>query len=243
MIAHYDTHGLNYTDLRKPDPRIAAMIRDALGDAKTILNVGAGAGSYEPTDMHVTAIEPSAKMIAQRPASDSTFIQGVAEKLPFDDKSFDTSMAALTIHHWADQAKGLREMRRVTRGNIVLLTFDPDIQNFWLFDYIPGLITHDDKQMPKLATYRQWLGDVEIKPVPVPHDCLDGFMSAYWRRPTAYLDPKIRAAISPFWALGDISDELSRLERDLKSGEWAKRYRHLLNLDSLDCGYRLIVNT
>ena len=241
MNAHYNTIGLNYADLRKPDPRIGAMIRNALGDAKTVLNVGAGAGSYEPTDLRVTAIEPSAEMIAQRPASDTTVIQGVAEDLPFEDQSFDASMAALTIHHWSDQAKGLREMRRVTRGNIVLLTFDPDVQSFWLFDYIPGLIALDDKQMPKLAAYREWLGDVKIMPVPVPYDCLDGFMSAYWRRPTAYLDPKVRAAISPFWALGDISEELLKLERDLESGEWAKRYQRLLNRDSLDCGYRLIV--
>lgn len=240
MNAHYDTIGLNYADLRKPDPRIAAMIRSALGDAETVLNVGAGAGSYEPTDMQVTAVEPSTEMIAQRPASDARIIQGVAEDLPFDDQSFDASMAVLTIHHWTDQAKGLREMRRVTRGNIAILTFDPDVQNFWLFDYIPGLIALDDKQMPKLADYGKWLRDVQISTVPVPHDCVDGFMTAYWRRPAAYLDPKVRAAISPFWALGDISEELRRLEQDLQSGAWDKRYAHINDLDALDCGYRLV---
>jgi ubiquinone/menaquinone biosynthesis C-methylase UbiE len=148
MTSRYDTIGINYSDLRKPDQRIAAVISAALDGAETVLNVGAGTGSYEPADRSVTAIEPSAEMISQRPASAAPVVQGVAEALPFDDDTFDASMAILTIHHWTDQAKGLAEMRRVTRGQIVLLTYDPTFRDFWLFDYFPELVALDDRQMP-----------------------------------------------------------------------------------------------
>ncbi|MCP5082921.1 MAG: class I SAM-dependent methyltransferase [Alphaproteobacteria bacterium] len=241
MAATYDTIGVNYADLRKSDARIEAAMAQALGSAKSVLNVGAGTGSYEPADRKVTALEPSAEMIAQRSAAAAAAIQGHAEDLPFDDKAFEASMAILTIHHWTNQQKGLSEMRRVTRGPVVLLTFDPDHRGFWLLDYIPELADLDDTQMPKLADYERWLGKVEISTVPVPHDCTDGFMAAYWRRPSAYLDPKIRAAISPFWALGDISRQLNKLAQDLDDGTWAKRYADVLALEEYDAGYRLVV--
>ncbi|MEK6540892.1 MAG: class I SAM-dependent methyltransferase, partial [Pseudomonadota bacterium] len=192
MTAIYDTIGIHYSNLRKPDARIAAQIWQALGNAQTVLNVGAGTGSYEPADRNVTAIEPSAEMIRQRGASAAPAIQGAAEELPFDDKSFDAAMAVLTIHHWTDKAKGLSEMRRVTRGPIVLLTFDPAHRGAWLNDYFPELVTLDDGQMPRMDAYSKWLGTVDISPVPIPHDCSDGFLYAYWRRPEAYLDPLIR---------------------------------------------------
>jgi ubiquinone/menaquinone biosynthesis C-methylase UbiE len=153
MHASYDTIGINYSDLRKPDSRIAAMIGQALGPAKTVLNVGAGAGSFEPADRQVTAIEPSIELIRQRGSSAATVIQGHAEDLPFDDNSFDASIAILTIHHWTDKEKGLKEMRRVTRGPVVLLTFDPAFRGQWLTDYFPELVTLDDAQMPKMAEY------------------------------------------------------------------------------------------
>ena len=242
MNSLYDTIGLNYADLRRPDPRIAQRIEDALGDAQNVLNVGAGAGSYEPSGRRITAVEPSAKMIAQRPPSDATVLQGSAEDLPFDDKSFDAAMAVLTIHHWSDKAKGVAEMRRVTRGKLVFLTYDPSFRDFWLLEYFPALITLDEGQMPKMADYETWLGDVSVSPVPIPHDCTDGFLAGYWRRPAAYLDERVRAAMSSFWALGDVSDGLARLERDLTSGEWERRYGHLMKLDALDCGYRLVVS-
>lgn len=240
MAAIYDTIGVNYADLRKPDPRIAAAIHAALGPARTVLNVGAGTGSYEPEDRDVTALEPSAEMNRQRRRPATAVIQGHAEDLPFDDGTFDASMAILTIHHWTDQPRGLAEMRRVTRGPVVLLTFDPAKRDFWLTDYFPGLVTLDDKEMPKLNAFEDWLGPVEITSVPVPHDCVDGFLNAYWRRPAAYLDPQIRAAMSPFWKLGDITDQLARLERDLENGAWLERYGGLLTLDSYDAGYRLV---
>ncbi|HYI49527.1 MAG TPA: methyltransferase domain-containing protein [Allosphingosinicella sp.] len=241
MATLYDRIGVNYSGLRKPDVRIEAAIGKALGCARTILNVGAGAGSYEPADREVTALEPSMEMIRLRPAAAAPAIQGRAEDLPFGDDSFDASMAILTVHHWSDRAKGLIEMRRVTRGRVVVLTYDPSFRGFWLADYLPELVDLDEAQMPKLADYEAWLGSVDISPVPIPHDCSDGFLCAYWRRPAAYLDPRIRAAISSFWALGDVSEALGKLERDLASGAWARRYSHLLDLKELDCGYRLVV--
>lgn len=236
----YDTIGIDYALLRKPDPRIAAYVDAGLKGAQTILNVGAGAGSYEPENKQITAVEPSAKMIAQRPASDALVIQGYAEDLPFADNSFDAAMAILTIHHWSDQHKGVSEMRRVTRGNIVFVTYDPAFRDFWLLDYFPELAALDDGQMPSMKNYTKWLGPVKISNIPIPHDCQDGFLAAYWRRPSAYLDARIRAAISSFWALENMDDGLRRLEADLTDGAWHKRYGHLLDLTELDCGYRLV---
>jgi len=240
MDTSYDTIGVNYSDLRIPDARIGMLIGRALGSAGTVLNVGAGAGSYEPADRQVTAVEPSVEMIRQRGASAAPVVQGYAEDLPFDDNSFDASMAILTVHHWADKEKGLTEMRRVTRGQVVVFTYDPSFWGFWLLDYFPELVTLDEAQMPGMKEYQEWLGAVEISTVPIPHDCTDGFLSAYWRRPAAYLDPGIRAAMSPFWAIGDVSEGLKKLASDLDTGAWAQRYSDLLNLDACDCGYRLV---
>lgn len=240
MAALYDRIGLNYAGLRRPDPRIARQIDLALGDAGTVLNVGAGAGSYEPASRRITAIEPSAEMMNQRTASDAILVQGIAENLPFDDNSFDASMAVLTIHHWSDKTTGVAEMRRVTRGKIVFLTYDPSFTGFWLADYFPALADLDKGQMPEMADFKHWLGHITVAPVPIPHDCVDGFLAGYWRRPAAYLDERVRAAMSCFWALGDISDGLARLQSDLETGAWARRYGDLLDLDTLDCGYRLV---
>lgn len=240
MHALYDTIGLNYADLRRPDPRIRKMIDAALGDAETVLNVGAGAGSYEPDGRRITAVEPSREMIAQRKASDATVIQGYAEDLPFEDNAFDAAMAVLTIHHWTDKKRGVAEMRRVTRNRIVFLTYDPSFRDLWLFDYFPKLAALDEGKMPPIEDFESWLGPVTVSPVLVPYNCTDGFVAAYWRRPAAYLDEKVRAAMSPFWAMGDISEELGRLKSDLESGTWDARYGGLVGLDALDCGYRII---
>jgi SAM-dependent methyltransferase len=240
--ALYDIIGVDYAALRRPDPRIARQILAALGSAETILNVGAGAGSYEPVGRTITAVEPSAEMIRQRPASTATVVQDVAEQLPFPDKSFDAAMAVLTVHHWRDQQQGLLEMRRVTRGPIVLLTYDPAFRGFWLADYVPALVTLDEAQMPPLASYADSLGPVEIASVPIPYDCSDGFLCAYWRRPAAYLDPQIRAAMSSFRALGDVTPAMAALASDLETGEWQRRYGAMMALDACDLGYRLVVS-
>jgi SAM-dependent methyltransferase len=179
-------------------------------------------------------------MIAKRGASAVPAIQASAADLPFADKAFDAAMAILTIHHWPDKQAGLAEMRRVTRGRIILLTFDP-AQRPWLTDYFPELVTLDEAQMPALSDYERWLGPVRITPVPVPHDCLDGFLYAYWRRPAAYLDAHIRTGSSSFWSIGDVEAGLQRLKQDLDDGEWARRYAELLGLDAYDAGYRLVV--
>jgi len=240
MRALYDKIGVNYSDLRKPDSRIEKLILKELGPAKTVLNVGAGTGSYEPTDRSVTAIEPSIEMIRQRSKSAAHVIQGSAEYLPFDDNSFDASMAILTVHHWTDKEKGLKEMLRVTRGPIVILTFDPLYQTYWLADYFPELGKLDGAHMPRITDFKEWLGPVDINPVLMPHDCTDGVMGAYWRRPAAYLDPKVRAAMSSFQAMDNVTTGLEKLANDLKSGAWERRYSELLDLDDYDFGYRLV---
>jgi SAM-dependent methyltransferase len=241
MEAKYDRLGLNYAHLRKADPRIAAMIEDALGPARTVLNVGAGTGSYEPLDRQVTALEPSIEMIRNRGPEAAQAIQGSAETLPFEDNSFDASMAILTIHHWRDKEAGLREMRRVTRGPVVLLTFDAAHRGMWLLDYLPQLAALDEAQMPKMSEYGKWLGPVRATTVLIPHDCTDGFLYAYWRRPAAYLDPHVRSGSSSFWALQDTDQGLQKLAQDLQSGEWEIRYGDLLTRDAIDAGYRLVV--
>jgi SAM-dependent methyltransferase len=240
MIAKYDSIGINYAELRKPDPRIATVIQHALGQAATVLNVGAGTGSYEPTDRRITAVEPSIEMIQKRSLSAAKAIQASADDLPFEDKAFDASMAILTVHHWPDKEAGLRELRRVTRGPIVLLTFDPSHRP-WLTDYLPELAALDEAQMPKMSDYDRWLGKVEVSPVPVPHDCSDGFLYAYWRRPTAYLNARIRSGGSSFWAISNVDEGLRMLAQDLEAGEWERRYAELLDLDAYDAGYRLVV--
>jgi SAM-dependent methyltransferase len=240
MSAKYDTIGIDYAQLRKPDPRIATVIWTALGQAKTVLNVGAGTGSYEPIDRQVTAVEPSVEMIRQRSPSAAKIIQASAESLPFEDDTFDAAMAILTVHHWTDRQVGLRETRRVTRGPIVLLTFDPSHRP-WLTDYLPELITLDETQMPAMSDYPRWLDHVKVSPVLVPHDCTDGFLYAYWRRPEAYLEARIRSGSSSFKAIRNAEAGLRKLRIDIETGEWRRRYSDLLTQDAYDAGYRLVV--
>jgi SAM-dependent methyltransferase len=241
MSALYDTIGVDYSSLRRPDPRIAKAIHAHLEGTASVLNVGAGAGSYEPTHLKVTAVEPSAAMIRQRREGEAVVVQAVAEALPFGDEFFDASMAILTVHHWSDIRKGLREMRRVTRGKIIILTFDPLASNFWLLDYLPELGTLDQQQMPGIIDFEAVLGPVQRIAVPIPHDCTDGMLCAYWRRPSAYLDPKVRRSMSSFWMIGDVTESLRRLEDDLQSGEWERKHSYLLDRESCDFGYHLVV--
>lgn len=241
MPALYDTIGIDYAQLRRPDPRIAAQIERALGAARTVLNVGAGTGSYEPADRDVVALEPSAEMISQRPAGSAPAVHGSAGAIPFPDQSFDAVMGVLTIHHWPDQQQGIREMCRVARQRVVLLTFDPAARP-WLTDYLPELAELDEAAMPSLDLLADWLGPVTVEPVLVPHDCTDGFLYAYWRRPAAYLDPRIRKGSSSFWKIEQAEAGFKRLADDLASGAWEQRYGTLLAGDSYDAGYRLVVS-
>ena len=241
MTALYDRIGAGYSALRRPDPRIARLIDAALGDARTVLNVGAGAGSYEPAGRGVTAVEPSAEMIRQRPPGAGPAVQAHAEDLPFGDDSFDAAMAVLTVHHWQDARRGLAELRRVARGPVVVLTFEHRHPGAWIGDYLPALRELDARLTMPFDVYADALGELSVETVPIPHDCLDGFLYAYWRRPEAYLDPRIRAGISSFHLLSGLEDGLARLADDLASGAWAERYRHLLELEEFDAGYRLVV--
>lgn len=238
--AVYDGIGQGYARRRQADPRIAAVIVSALGDAQSVVNVGAGAGSYEPTDRIVQAVEPSALMISQRPEGAAPCVRASAESLPFEAAAFDAAMAILTIHHWSDWRAGLKEMRRVASRRIVLLTFDAEVTDFWLArDYLPALLALDRQIMPKLSELESELGAFSATPVPVRHDCVDGFLGAYWRRPEIYLDPIARRSMSSFARI-DAEEGLKRLASDVASGVWRERYADLLTRDALDIGYRLL---
>jgi SAM-dependent methyltransferase len=236
----YDIIGAGYRDYRRPDPRIAAAILDALGDAKTIINVGAGTGSYEPQDRFVVAVEPSATMIGQRRERNAVVVQASAMALPFPDKSFDAAMAVLTIHHWPERTRGLAEMKRVTNGPLAILTWEPPPEGFWLTaDYLPHFLEADRELFP--PWFREDEDSYSIRSIPVPCDCADGFLCAYWQRPSSYLNPAARGAISTFSRVGNFESGLDRLRRDLADGTWERRYGHLRDIRELDLGYRLVV--
>jgi hypothetical protein len=240
MSAIYDRIGVGYAELRRPDPRIAAAIRDALGDARTVLNVGAGAGSYEPPGSG--ALEPSRVIIDQRPDT-SRVVQARAEQLPFGAGTFDASLAVLTTHHWSDGPRGLTEMARVSSRQVVLTWDQAAFPDFWLVrDYLPEIVAAE-QHLPALdAAVAVW-PDARVSAVPVPWDCTDGFLAAYWRRPEAYLRPAVRAAISSFAHLPPavVDAALARLAEDLAAGEWARRNAQLLDVEELDCSYRLVI--
>jgi SAM-dependent methyltransferase len=246
-MTEYDRIGVTYAATRKPDVRIERQIATALGDARSVVNVGAGAGAYEPRDRDVVAVEPSAVMLAQRSADAAPAVQGSAEELPFPDDAFDASLAILTMHHWSDWRAGIAELRRVARRRVVMLTFDPArIGDYWLVrDYLPEIAVQDEARFPPLATVAAALGGAERVPVPIAHDCSDGFLCAWWRRPLAYLEDSVRANISSFAPLdpGDLAAALARLERDVAHGAWAERNAALIARDEADFGYRLLVAT
>jgi SAM-dependent methyltransferase len=241
----YDTIGATYTVTRRTEPRIAASIWAALGDARTVLNVGAGTGSYEPPDRDVTAVEPSALMRAQRPAGAAPCVAAAAESLPFEDKSFDAAMAIATVHHWSDPLAGLREMRRVARRVVVFTHDSSDTgwhRRFWLTrDYLPevaGLVAGRAS-----ATDLADAVGARMEPVLIPWDCVDGFFEAHWRRPEAYLDEQVRRGVSVWARVGPEVEQraVRRLGADLASGRWAERNRDLLALDAAELGLRLLV--
>jgi SAM-dependent methyltransferase len=226
-----------------PDARIAAQITRALGDARRVVNVGAGTGAYEPRDRAVVAVEPATTMITQRAPGAAPVVQGVAGTLPFAAGVFDAALCSLTIHHWPDWRAGLREVRRATRGRVVVFHFDVGDQGtFWLTrEYLPEALS---LPAPSVAEVVDALGRAHVETVPVPADCTDGFFCAYWCRPEVYLDPTVRAAISTFHLLdADVCDRaITALARDLASGAWDRRHGHLRDLAEADLGYRLIID-
>lgn len=241
----YDTIGRGYAAFRRPDPRIAAAIDAALGDAGSVVNVGAGAGSYEPPNRALLAVEPSAVMIRQRAASTAPCVRGSAEALPLKTASVDAAMAILSIHHWSNLERGLAELGRVARKRVVLLTWVPDAAPFWLTDdYFPEILANDRRIFPPAATLaallERLIGPTRLAPLPIPHDCSDGFLCAYWRRPEVYLDAHARNAISAFARI-DIGQGVARLRADLDSGRWVERNGHMLSQVAMDFGYRLVI--
>ncbi|WP_246150098.1 class I SAM-dependent methyltransferase [Streptomyces qinzhouensis] len=235
---------MTYAETRRPDLRIAAGIHRALGDAATVINVGAGTGSYEPPQT-VLAVEPSSVMIAQRPAGSAPALEASAESIPLADDSADAVMALLTVHHWSDPEAGVEELRRIARRRIVVLTFDHEVsRRFWLLEeYLPEAAAVDDVRAVAVDRLVALLGGARVETVPVPHDCTDGFLAAFWRRPEAYLDPQVRAGISLLARTRDevLRPGLARLSGDLSSGRWQRRHADLLDREELDVGYRLLV--
>jgi SAM-dependent methyltransferase len=240
----YDRMGIGYGAVRRPDPRIEAAIHAALGDARTVLNVGAGAGSYEPSDREVIAVEPSPVMIAQRPPAAAAAIEAFVEDLPLDDDSVDAAMGVFTMQHWADVDRGLAEVKRVARDRVVFVTLDMDqAASMWLgAEYLPEMIESDRRDFPSLEQIASALPGLEVDPIPVPSDCADGFCVALWSRPEAHLDPHVRRASSTWHRLPDevVERALAALAADLESGEWDRRHGHLRDLDELDIGLRLV---
>ncbi|MGE3174585.1 MAG: methyltransferase domain-containing protein [Planctomycetota bacterium] len=237
----YDAIGRGYSGRRRADPRIAARLHQSLEGLASVVNVGAGSGSYEPVDRAVVAVEPSAAMIAQRRRRDRV-VQARAERLPLRTGCVDAAMAVLTVHHWGERADAFAECARAARRRVVVLTWDPESDGFWLVrDYFPELLAWDRRVFPALDEFRAAWGRIRVEPVPVPGDCADGFLGAYWRRPAAYLDPTVRAAMSSFARIPGVDDRVEQLRRDLASGAWHRANRALRGQDAADLGYRLVV--
>ena len=239
----YDRIGERYAAVRRTDPRIAGRIWTALGGARTVLNVGAGSGSYEPPGRRVVAVEPSIVMLAQRPSGTAPAVRAVAERLPFPDGSFDAAMGVLTVHHWTGRDRGLAEMRRVA-GRVVLFLRDPQRRPpWWLDHYFPATARLETARETSVAELARVLGPLDVIPVPIPGDCADGFNGAYWRRPRAILDPAVWGPMSALSLIppADRAAGMSRLRTDLDSGAWERRWGHLLGLDELDLGYSVAV--
>jgi SAM-dependent methyltransferase len=241
MSSLYDSIGAGYRLRRRPEPRISRQILRALGPGRSLANIGAGSGSYEPPDRFVVPIEPSATMIRQRARSAALAVQALAANLPLRDACVDASMAVLTVHHWQQRARGLDELARVARHRAVILTWDPASAGFWLTqDYFPEILEIDRRIFPPISDLLRAFGRASVHAVPIPHDCVDGFLGAYWRRPKAYLDSAVRSGMSTFSKV-NVAGPLARLRADLASGSWMRRYGRSLRGRDADLGYRLIV--
>lgn len=243
----YERSGDGYAQIRRPEPAFATRIRRALGGASTLLNVGAGSGSYEPTDLTVTAVEPSASMRSQRPLHLTEAIDAVAEELPFDDDSFDAALASVTVHQWRDLPAGLAEIRRVTTGPVVIMTFDPvALERFWLTDYAPEMMRIESGRMPSIDLLGQLLGgQIALEHLPIPHGCSDGFAEAFFGRPEAFLSDDVRRSQS---AWGFVSPEEERrsvlaLTSALEDGSWDARHGALREAATYDGSLRLVIST
>ena len=240
----YEDIGRSYSRTRREDPRIAGQIRSYLGASHSVVNVGAGTGNYEPSDCVVVAVEPSLAMVQQRRGRTRRVVRGVAEALPFPDAAFDAAMAVLTVHHWAEPEAGLRELRRVSRRQIVFF-FEPlRTHDFWALEYFPeALEVPSEQDPPGEDVIRQALTVRVVRPVLVPRDCVDGFGAAFWARPEAYTDPEVQAGMSWLALLTPDARQRGweRLVADLATGAWDERHGHLRRLLTYDGGYRIAI--
>lgn len=242
MHANYDSIGRHYHLGRRTDPRIAQALYAWLHDAESILNIGAGTGSYEPEGLSLMALEPSIEMIQQRSPNAYPVKQGKAEALPFDDLNFSHSMSVLSMHHWSDRKKAFAEIRRVTARRFVALTWNPEASAYWLTrDYFPEIHAIDRTIFPSITELQNALPGCEFHALEIPADCVDGFTAAYWARPEAYLDPMVRASMSTFTKIAKLDDGLQRLKKDLDSGVWLENNKDLLDLSACDLGYGIVV--
>ncbi|MER7004735.1 methyltransferase domain-containing protein [Dactylosporangium sp. NPDC000555] len=241
----YGRHGHGYATARRTDARIEAQVHAALGAARTVINVGAGAGSYEPADRYVVAVEPSPAMRAQRPPGRVPALNATAELLPFDDDTFDAALACVTVHQWSDTVAGLRELRRVARGPVVVLTFDGDaLDLLWLAEYAPELIAAERRRYPPLNLIAAHIGTrCDIQDVPVPIDCVDGFTEAFYARPERFLDPAVRRSQSAWTFVDDATEAraVEHLRRDLDTGTWDERHGHLRTQPMFAGSLRLLI--
>ena len=241
----YEQIGGVYNRFRQGDPRIGARIEAALGEARTVVNVGAGTGSYEPADRWVLAVEPSAAMRAGRPPGSPPAIDGRAERLPLDDASVDAAMACVTIHHWESQAAGLAELRRVARGPVVVFTFELAALPAWQLELLHEGVEIEQRRFRTTAEVAADLGGrTRVETIPTPADCTDGFFEAYWNRPEMLLDPEVRAGQS-FWCHFQPGGEeaiVARLRDELESGAWDREHGHLRKLDSYEGALRLVIS-
>lgn len=241
MDAIYDDIGNNYSVTRGTDPKIAEQLYSELQGATRIVNIGAGTGSYEPENMEVVAVEPSAVMISQRKVGSHRVEQAFAEKLPFENRSFSHAMTVLSMHHWQDRARAFNEINRVATEKFVAITWDPTSEPFWLTrDYFPEIYEMDKRIFPDLEELNEYFDEVTMRPLQIPSDCQDGFLTAFWKRPEAYLSSTVRQAMSPFSKIKNLSEGLEKLEDDLASGAWARNNHDILGLTYFDVGYRLI---
>ena len=237
----YDEIGIHYSVTRCTDPQIAEQLYPKLAGAKRIVNIGAGTGSYEPENVDLVAVEPSAEMISQRKPTAYPVKQASAEKLPLEDNSFSHVMTILSMHHWKDRPRAFSEINRIATEKFIAITWDPESEPFWLTrDYFPEIYEMDKAIFPKLDQFEKFFDDVEISTLQIPHDCQDGFFAAFWRRPAAYLSSQVRQATSPFSKVKNLEASLQRLEADLKNGAWAEKNQVIIDAASLDAGYRLI---
>ncbi|NOX52787.1 MAG: class I SAM-dependent methyltransferase [Gammaproteobacteria bacterium] len=241
MRTIYDNIGINYSVQRHTDPRIASQLFSELKEATRIVNIGAGTGSYEPENIELVAVEPSSKMIAQRKMGSHKVEKAFAEELPFENNSFSHAMTVLSMHHWENRELAFREINRVVTEKFVAITWDPESDPFWLTrDYFPEIYELDKRIFPKLDELSEHFDEVGMRPLPIPSDCIDGFLAAFWKKPEAYLSHDVRQSISPFSKINNLADGLQKLKEDLASGVWARNNSSILDSITLDVGYKVV---